>query len=153
MIINYYSRWIEIKQLTSLTSDCVITRLKAVFTTLGIPDVVMSDNGRQFVSDEFSKFAKSSCFYQQTTNPYSPQENGMAERAVQTAKRLLESDIGLLNYHASPHRAISVSPAVALMGRQLATPLPVVRQQVSPRRHLDVDIRNSDRHDKMAYKR
>ena len=33
VIIDYYSRWIEIKQLTSLTSDCVISRLKAVFTT------------------------------------------------------------------------------------------------------------------------
>ena len=76
VIIDYYSRWIQSKQLTSLTSDCVITRLKAVFTTHGIPDVVISDNGRQFVSDEFSKFAKSWCFIQQTTNPYSPQENG-----------------------------------------------------------------------------
>ena len=28
VIIDYYSRWIEIKQLTSLTSDCVISRVK-----------------------------------------------------------------------------------------------------------------------------
>ena len=50
----------------------------------------------------------------------------MAERAVQMAKRLLDLDepeIGLLNYHASPHSAIGVSPVVALMGRQLATRL------------------------------
>ena len=59
----------------------------------------------------------------------------MAERAVQTAKRLLDLDepeMGLLNYHASPHSAIGVSPAVAPMGRQLATRLPVVREQLSP---------------------
>ena len=133
VIIDYYSRWIEIKQLTRLTSDCVISRVKTVFTTHGIPDVVVSDNGRQFVSDEFRKFATSWCFAQHTTNPYSPLENGMAERAVQTAKRLLDLDepeIGLLNYHASPHSAIGVSPAVALMGRQLATRLPVVREQI-----------------------
>ena len=100
VIIDYYSRWTEIKQFTSLTSDCMISRVKTVFTTHGIPDVVISDNGRQFVSDEFRKFAKSCCFAQHTTNPYSPQENGMAERAVQTAKRLLDLDepeIGLLN--------------------------------------------------------
>ena len=156
VIIDYYSRWIEIKQLTSLTSDCVITRLKAVFTTHGIPDVVVSDNGRQFVSDEFRKFAKSWCFAQHTTNPYSPQENGMAERAAQTANRLLdlnEPDIGLLNYHASPHSAIGVSPAVALMGRQIATRLPVVREQLLPYQHRDGDIRNSDQHAKTKYKR
>ena len=156
VIIDYYSRWIEIKQLTSLTSNCMISRLKAVFTTRGIPDVVVSDNGRQFVSDELRKFAKSWCFTQHTTNPYSPQENGMAERAVQTAKRWLdlnEPEIGLLKYHASPHSAIGVSPAVALMGRQLATRLPVVREQLSPRQRQDGDIRNSDQRAKTMYKR
>ena len=86
------------------------------------------------------KFAKSRCFAQHTTNPHSPQKNGMAERAVQTAKSLVDLDepeIGLLNYHASPHSAIAVSPAVALMGRQLATRLPVVREQLSPGQHRD----------------
>ena len=42
VIIDYYSRWIEIKQLTSLTSDCVSSRVKTVFSTHGIPDVVLS---------------------------------------------------------------------------------------------------------------
>ena len=157
VIIDYYSRWIEIKQLTSLTSDCVISRVKTVFTTHGIPDVVVSDNGRQFVSDAFRKFAKSWCFAQRTTNPYSPQENGMAERAVHAAKRLIDLDepeIGLLNYYALPHSAIAVSPAVALMGRQLATRLPVVSEQLSPRQHRDGDtIRNSDQRAKTTYKR
>ena len=46
VIIDYYSRWIEIKQLTSLTSACVINRVKAVFITHGVPDVVVLDNGR-----------------------------------------------------------------------------------------------------------
>ena len=43
--IDHYPRWIEIKQLTSLTSDCVVSRVKTVFTMHGIPDVVVSDNG------------------------------------------------------------------------------------------------------------
>ena len=156
VIIDYYSRWIEIKQLTSLTSDCVMSRVKTVFTTHSIPDVVVSENGRQFVSDEFRKFVKSWYFAQHTKNPYSPQENGMAERAVQTAKRLLDLDepeIGLLNYHPSPQSAIDVSPAVAVMGRQLAKRLPVVREQLPPRQHRDGDIRNSDQRAKTTYKR
>ena len=76
VVIDYYSRWIEIKQMISLTFDCVISRVKAVFTTHGIPDVMVSEYRRQFVSDEFSKFAKSCRFVQHTANPYSPQENG-----------------------------------------------------------------------------
>ena len=59
-----------------------------------------------------------------------------------------DPEIGLLNYHASPHSAIGVSPAVALMGRQLATQRPVVREQLSPRQHRDGDIRKSDQRTK-----
>ena len=114
VIIDYYLCWIEIRQLTSLTSDCVISRVKTVFTTHGIPDVVVSDNGRQFVSDELKKFAKSWCFAQLTTNPYLLQENGMAERAVQTAKRLLDFDeleIGLNNCrHVNTKMGTSETP-------------------------------------------
>ena len=72
----------------------------------------------------------------------------MAERAVQTAKRLLDLDepvIGLLNYHSSSRSAP--------MGRQLATRLPVVREQLSPSQHRDGDIRNFDQHAKTTYKR
>ena len=77
------------------------------------------------------------------------------ERAVQTATRLLDLDepeIGLLNFHASPNSAIGVSPAVALMDRQLATRLPVMREQLLPRQHRDGDIRNSDQRAKTTYK-
>ena len=77
----------------------------------------------------------------------------MAERAVQTAKRLLDLDEPEIGYHVSPHSAIGVSPAVTLMGRQFATRLPVVREQLSPHQHRDGDIRNSDQRAKTTYKR
>ena len=83
VIIDYYLRWIEIKQLTSLTSDCVISRVKTVFTTHGIPDVVVSDNGRQFVSDEFRKFAKSWCFAQHTGGEKIARPRRMGDRSVE----------------------------------------------------------------------
>ena len=52
----------------------------------------------------------------------------------------------------SPHSAIGVSPAVALMGRQLATRLPFVREQLSLLQQRDVDMRYSDQHAKTMYK-
>ena len=79
----------------------------------------------------------------------------MAERAVQTAKRLLDlpdPELGLLNYRATPHSAIGVPPSVALMGRLLATRLPVVDAQLKPRHQQDAAIRKSDRVAKSTYK-
>ena len=80
----------------------------------------------------------------------------MAERAVQTAKHILDledPEIGLLNYRATAHSAIGVPPSVALMGRLLATRLPVVDEQLKPRDHQDAGIRKSDREAKSTYKR
>ena len=75
VVIDYYLRWIEIKQLTSLTLECVISRVRAAFSTHVRGNSVVSDNGSQFVSDEFKQFAGEMCSTQQTTTPYIAQEN------------------------------------------------------------------------------
>ncbi len=155
VVVDYYSRWIDVKQLREPTSAAVISHLKALFTTFGIPDVIVSDNGSQYASQEFADFAKSWGFSHRTTNPYKAQENGMAERAVKTAKELLrvaDPEVGLLNYRATPHSATGVSPAVALMGRQIQTRLPVLSRQLIPVRPDDEQIRKSDKAAKASYK-
>ena len=155
VVVDYYSRWIEVKQLTTTTSASVISRLKAIFTTFGIPDVLITDNGPQFSAGEFAAFAKNWGFGHHTTNPYKPQENGMAERAVRTAKELLrleDPELGLLNYRATPHSSIGVSPAMALMGRQVQTRLPVLSRHLMPSTPND-SIRQRDEVAKQSYKK
>ena len=44
----------------------------------------MSDNGPQYSSFKFSKFAKAYQFVHTTSSPKFPQSNGEAERAVRT---------------------------------------------------------------------
>lgn len=56
--VDYFSSFIEIDLLTSLTSSRVIALLKKQFARFGIPYVIMSDGGPQFVSQEFQDFAK-----------------------------------------------------------------------------------------------
>ena len=156
VVVDYYSRWIEVKHLPTTTSAAVITRLKAMFITFGVPDVLVSDNGSQYVSQEFRDFARDWGFSLKTTNPYKPQENGMAERAVRTAKELLKLDdpeVGLLNYRATPHSATGVPPAVALMGRQIQTRLPVLAKKLIPVPPDDESIRKSDQAAKASYKK
>lgn len=155
VVVDYYSRWIEMKQLTDTTSSTVINKLKAIFITFGIPDILVSDNGSQFVSQEFRDFAKTWGFSQRTTNPYKSQENGMAERAVKTCKELLkvkDPGLGLLNYRATPHSATGVSPAIALMGRQIQTRLPILPRRLMPVTPDDEAIRRSDQAAKASYK-
>ena len=53
VVVDYYSRWIEIRNLTQTTSSHVIKELKDVFSVHGIPDIIQSDNRPQFSSQEF----------------------------------------------------------------------------------------------------
>ena len=64
LIVDYFSRWIEIAKLAGTTSDDVISQLKSIFAQNGIPEVVRSDCGPQFCSNLFSKFAETYGFQQ-----------------------------------------------------------------------------------------
>ena len=57
LVIDYYSRYIEIAKLDSLTSEGVITDLKSIFARHGIPHTFVSDNGPQYSSSSFATFA------------------------------------------------------------------------------------------------
>ncbi len=78
--VDYYSRFFELDRLTSTTSSSIIHKLKAAFARHGIPEVVVSDNGPQYVSKEFESFSQSWEFKHTTANPHYPQSNGLAER-------------------------------------------------------------------------
>ena len=62
----------------------MINHLKAIFARHGIPDTVISDNGPQYSSAEFVKFAEDWGFTHITRSPKYPKSNGEAERMVQT---------------------------------------------------------------------
>ena len=57
-MVDYYSRWFDIKELSDESSHSVIKALKEVFATHGIPDVIMSDYGPQYSTEAFRQFAE-----------------------------------------------------------------------------------------------
>ena len=57
LVVDYHSKYREIKRLYSTTSVLVIQKMKMTFSRLGIPKVVRSDNGTQHSSRSFKRFA------------------------------------------------------------------------------------------------
>lgn len=88
IVVDYYSRWFEIRRLNDQSSARVISVLKELFSTHGIPDIIVSDNGPHFSSDAFRLFTTEYDFVHVTSSPKYPRANGEVERAVRTVKAL-----------------------------------------------------------------
>ncbi len=90
LIIDYFSKFIEVIKLQSTDASSVINVLKNVFSRYGIPETVCSDNGPQFDNYLIREFAKNWNFKHETSSPYWPQSNGMVERYIGTVKIYLK---------------------------------------------------------------
>ena len=132
ILVDYFSRYIEVEQLSSTTYSTVIKVLDQIFSTHGIPNTVISDNGPHFDSDQFKSYAREMGFHHQTSSPRYAQSNGEAERAVQTAKNLFRKNANLaaalLAYRSTP-LTNGYSPAELLFGRQVRSRLVNTPQQ------------------------
>jgi transposase InsO family protein len=81
-----------------------------MFARYGIPEVLISDNGPQYSSEEFRQFATTWGFIHKTSSPTYPQSNDLAERTVQAVKNLLKKAkasgscpfLSLLSYRNTP---------------------------------------------------
>lgn len=136
LLVDYYSRWIEVRKLCSLLSRDTIEAMKSIFSVHGICEMVISDNGPQFASEEFLKFTEEYGFTHVTSSPRYPKANGEAERAVGTVKGLWRSNpkdphLSLLTYRATPLDN-GYTPSELLMGRQIQTNLPVLQANLMP---------------------
>ncbi|XP_033231495.1 uncharacterized protein K02A2.6-like, partial [Belonocnema kinseyi] len=132
IVVDYFSRYIEIAKLSSLSEKTIIERITQLFSRHGISEELVSDNGPKF-RNEFKKFAEEYYFRHITSSPYFSQSNGEAEAAVKIAKQLIKkngSDCNqlakaLLSYR-STRLANGFSPAEMLMNRKLRTEVPTL---------------------------
>lgn len=138
--MDSYSGWYEIDLLHDLTSETVTAKLKRHFAVHGTLHTLISDNARQFTSQRFKDFATLWDFTHVTSSPEYPQSNVLAERAVRSAKQLMEKShrdgtnvfLNLLNLRNVPRDAKLGSPAQRLMSRQTRTTLPVSSKLIEP---------------------
>ena len=137
VMCDYFSNYPEVCKLRSISSESVISAMKYVFAGQGIPAVVFSDNGSQFSSAEFRKFAMEYESSHETSPPTYARSNGLVESCVKRVKMLLKKSkedgsdfyLGLLAYRSAPLEC-GLSPAELLKGRKIRSNLPISRKQL-----------------------
>lgn len=140
LIVDYFSKYFEVSLLnTGYSSSQVIVSLKSIFARHGIPQYLISDNGPPFNSKEFKNFCSSWGIIHNTSSPYMPRSNGLAERSIQIMKNILKKSsetnddpyLSLLHYRTTPKGKLP-SPSEVLMSRKLRTNLPILTSKLEP---------------------
>ena len=108
---------------------------KSIFARHGIPSEVMTDNGPQFTSQYFTRFATQWGFTHTMSSPRYTQSNGEAERAVRTVKGFLQKEkdpyLALMAYKSTP-LTNGYNLAQLSIGWQLRTTVPVTLSSLNP---------------------
>ena len=131
-VVDYYSNFIEIDSLTTMTSVRIVTLLKKHCARYGIPRMIVSDGGPQFTSQEFNSFVEDWGITHVTSSPMHQRANGKAESAVKIMKSLLvkthkeggDPYEAMLEQRNTPRQDTGPSPAEMMFNRRTRSFLP-----------------------------
>ncbi|XP_018399901.1 PREDICTED: uncharacterized protein K02A2.6-like [Cyphomyrmex costatus] len=148
VLVDAYTKWPEVYIVRNMSVQNIIEKCREIF---GLPQRLVSDNGRTFIAEEFESFLKNNGIYHKRTAPYHPATNGLAERFVQTLKqafRKLNTSDGniksnlqkfLFHYRLTPHSELNKSPAEAMFNRKLKSRLDLI----FPKINKEIEIENT----------
>lgn len=141
VLVDAFSKWPIVRIVNNMTTETTIHECRDIFSTFGIPNILVSDHGTQFNSIQFQTFLKQNGIVHKQGAPYHPATNGQAERFVQTVKNKLKasrctvstmhhelSNI-LLAYRRAIHPKTNKSPAMMMFGRPINSRLDLLLPQ------------------------
>ena len=143
VVVDYYSRFLEVAILQSTTSAKIIEAeaIAPMFARFGVPFSLRTDNGPQFVSEEFESFLQAHGVTHRRTTPLWPQTNGEVERQNRSLLKSLqianlegknwrtELVTWLAAYRSTPQATTGATPFYLMFGREMRTKLPELRRE------------------------
>ncbi|KAM4549940.1 uncharacterized protein V3H82_019144 [Fundulus diaphanus] len=136
VISDYATRFPEAFPLRTVTAPAVLRCLVQLFSRVGVPDEIVTDQGTNFSSRLMQLFHRQLGISAIKTTPYHPQTDGLVERFNQTLKKMLQKfvdDTGrdwdqwlpfvLFAYREVPQASTGFSPFELLYGWDVQGPL------------------------------
>ena len=145
VVVDAHSKWPEAVIMNFTTSRQTIPVVRNLFALYGLPEQLVSDNGPQFISDEFQHFLASNGIKHLCCAPYHPPLNEAEERHVQTVKKAVKSgshggtpleqtlSTFLMQYRSTPHATTGTPPSTLFLGSPLRTRLDLLRPNIVAR--------------------
>ena len=159
VVVDYYSRWFDIEITKDTTSSKVISTLRRLFTTHGLPFSITSDNAANFKSQEFETYLEENGIDHRLVTPLHPAANGEVERQNRSLMKRIriakaenknwqkEIHEYIFAYRTTPHSVTGLTPAEIMFNRKLRTKLPEFNHKQE-----DEEVRDRDKTHKVHNK-
>ena len=93
VLVDICTRFVIIRPMATKSALQVARILTEIFSNFGLPKIIQSDNGSEFINTVMKEMKKQCGFEHRTISSYYPQANGSAENAVKQVKTLLKKQI------------------------------------------------------------
>jgi hypothetical protein len=90
VIIDVFTGFIILRPLKHNDSETVARKMWKIFCTLGLPKIIQSDNGPEFVNDVLRALVKIIGIDHRLISPYNPRADGKVERSIGTIMQIIK---------------------------------------------------------------
>nr|GEY52203.1 reverse transcriptase domain-containing protein [Tanacetum cinerariifolium] len=94
VLVDYLSKWVEAKALSTNDARVVVKFLKSLFSLFGTPRAIISDRGTHFCNDQFTRVMIKYEITHRLATAYHPQTSGQVEVSNRRLKRILDRTVG-----------------------------------------------------------
>jgi len=155
-LMDQHTRWPEAIPLKSLSAKATCEALLCIFTRTGIPNIIASDCGTNFISSLTQEFMNRIGSSPRLSTPGYPASNGLVERWNGVLKNMLHQVIRedpsnwdrqlpylLWAYREVPTCTTGLSPFRLMYGREAKGPLAILKSTWSGEVHIPTNITES----------
>ncbi|GJW05432.1 reverse transcriptase domain-containing protein [Tanacetum coccineum] len=154
--IDYFTKWVEAKPLVSITGKHMEKFVwEHIVCRFGVPQIIISDNRKQFAERIFLVFCQRLGVYQSFTSVYHPQANGQVEVTNRDIIKGMEQRLGknhqgwvdelpqvLWAHRTSPKSNNGETPFSLTYGSEAVVPIEI---SVETERVKEFKVRNNDK--------
>ncbi|KAL5013072.1 hypothetical protein ScPMuIL_011623 [Solemya velum] len=140
--VDYATRYPEAFALCNQNAETVAECLVSLFSRVGVPKEILSDQGSNFMSDLMKELCRLLSIKKLSSTPYHPQTNGLVEKFNGTLKTMLKTyamsesrnwdkhlPYVLFAYREVPNETTGFSPFELLYGRHIRGPLEILKEE------------------------